>query len=98
MSAQIIDGDAIAAKITDDLKAEIEDLKAKGKAPHLHAVQANPSMLPPLRKEPPQVEYSALEPVNKQSNIPPMGPEICGKALHGFHFPPLPYQSHLLSG
>ncbi len=41
MAAQIIDGDAIAAEITAGLKAEIEELKAKGKAPHLHAVQAN---------------------------------------------------------
>ncbi len=41
MSAQIIDGDAIAAEIVGKLKAEIEELKAQGKAPHLHAVQAN---------------------------------------------------------
>ncbi|NQT19954.1 MAG: bifunctional 5,10-methylenetetrahydrofolate dehydrogenase/5,10-methenyltetrahydrofolate cyclohydrolase [Planctomycetes bacterium] len=39
MTAQIIDGDAIAAKIVDSLKERVEELKADGKEPHLTAVQ-----------------------------------------------------------
>lgn len=39
MPAQIIDGEAIAAKIIGSLKQEIEELKSKGKEPHLSAVQ-----------------------------------------------------------
>ena len=39
MTAQIIDGDAVANGIKEGLKAEIESLKAAGKGPHLVAVQ-----------------------------------------------------------
>lgn len=39
MPAQIIDGEAIAAKIIDSLKQQVEELKADGKEPHLTAVQ-----------------------------------------------------------
>ena len=41
MPAQIIDGEAIAAKIRERLTLEVEALKATGKAPHLVALQAN---------------------------------------------------------
>ena len=41
MAAQIIDGEKVAAEITEKLKVEIEELKAKGRGPHLHAIQAN---------------------------------------------------------
>ena len=41
MSAHIIDGDAISAELIDEIKAEIDALKAEGRPPHLHAVQAN---------------------------------------------------------
>lgn len=41
MPAQIIDGEAIAAKIKEQLAKEVEYLKAIGKAPHLVALQAN---------------------------------------------------------
>lgn len=40
MSAQIIDGEAIAAKVLAQLKSEVEDLKAKGVAPKLVALLA----------------------------------------------------------
>ena len=40
MSAQIIDGEAIAAKVLEQLKCEVEDLKAKGVAPKLVALLA----------------------------------------------------------
>ena len=40
MPAQIIDGDAIAAQVTDKLKAEVDGLKSKGTAPKLVAVLA----------------------------------------------------------
>ncbi|MBM4049229.1 MAG: bifunctional 5,10-methylenetetrahydrofolate dehydrogenase/5,10-methenyltetrahydrofolate cyclohydrolase [Planctomycetes bacterium] len=39
MAAQIIDGDAVAAKIKDALKKDIQELKAAGRGPHLRAVQ-----------------------------------------------------------
>ena len=38
MSAQIIDGEAIAGKIKEQLKAQVADLTAKGNAPHLLAL------------------------------------------------------------
>jgi methylenetetrahydrofolate dehydrogenase (NADP+) / methenyltetrahydrofolate cyclohydrolase len=41
MSAQIIDGEAIAKKITDKVAADVAALKAAGRPPILHAVQAN---------------------------------------------------------
>ena len=41
MPAQIIDGEAIAAKIKERLAKEVEYLKGVGKAPHLVALQAN---------------------------------------------------------
>ncbi len=41
MSAQIIDGEAIAAQIKAQLAKEVEYLKSIGKAPHLVALQAN---------------------------------------------------------
>ena len=41
MAAEIIDGEAIAAKIKEQLAKEVEKLKAIGKAPHLVAIQAN---------------------------------------------------------
>ena len=41
MSAKIIDGEAIASIIKDQLAKEIEALKATGRGPHLVAVQAN---------------------------------------------------------
>jgi methylenetetrahydrofolate dehydrogenase (NADP+)/methenyltetrahydrofolate cyclohydrolase len=41
VAAQIIDGEAIAAKIKERLAKEVEHLKSIGKAPHLVAVQAN---------------------------------------------------------
>ena len=40
MPAQIIDGDAVAAKITAELQKEVEGLKAKGVTPRLAAVIA----------------------------------------------------------
>jgi methylenetetrahydrofolate dehydrogenase (NADP+)/methenyltetrahydrofolate cyclohydrolase len=40
MPAQIIDGDAVAAKITSELQKEVEGLKAKGVTPRLAAVIA----------------------------------------------------------
>ena len=40
MAAQIIDGEAIAAQVREKLKADVNELKAKGKAPHLVAVIA----------------------------------------------------------
>lgn len=39
MTAQLIDGDALAKRIKDELTKEVETLKQKGKAPHLLAVQ-----------------------------------------------------------
>ena len=39
--AQIIDGEAIAAKIKARLAKEVEALKASGRAPRLVALQAN---------------------------------------------------------
>ena len=40
MAAQLLDGKAMAAKIKESLKGEVEQLKSKlGKAPHLAAVQ-----------------------------------------------------------
>lgn len=39
MSAKIIDGEALAGRITDGLKQEVADLKRKGRPPHLYAVQ-----------------------------------------------------------
>jgi methylenetetrahydrofolate dehydrogenase (NADP+)/methenyltetrahydrofolate cyclohydrolase len=39
MPAQIIDGEAVAAAIREELTKEIEALKAAGRVPHLHAVQ-----------------------------------------------------------
>lgn len=39
MPAQLLDGEALAVKIKEDLKAEIESLKKSGAAPHLVAVQ-----------------------------------------------------------
>jgi len=39
--AEIIDGEAIAAQIREQLAKEVEELTAKGKGPHLVAVQAN---------------------------------------------------------
>ncbi|MBM4087437.1 MAG: bifunctional 5,10-methylenetetrahydrofolate dehydrogenase/5,10-methenyltetrahydrofolate cyclohydrolase [Planctomycetes bacterium] len=39
MSAQIIDGDAVAGKIKDALKKDIRELKKAGRGPHLRAVQ-----------------------------------------------------------
>ncbi|MFW6163724.1 MAG: bifunctional 5,10-methylenetetrahydrofolate dehydrogenase/5,10-methenyltetrahydrofolate cyclohydrolase [Planctomycetota bacterium] len=41
MAAEIIDGEAIADAIKARLAEEVEALKAKGKAPHLVALQAN---------------------------------------------------------
>ncbi len=41
MAAEIIDGEAIAARIKEQLAKEVEKLKAIGKAPHLVAIQAN---------------------------------------------------------
>ena len=41
MSARIIDGEAIAAEMTEALKADIEALRAAGRPLRLHAVQAN---------------------------------------------------------
>ncbi|MFP4058237.1 MAG: bifunctional 5,10-methylenetetrahydrofolate dehydrogenase/5,10-methenyltetrahydrofolate cyclohydrolase [Candidatus Brocadiia bacterium] len=41
MAAQIIDGEAIAAGIKEELTGQVEALKTKGKAPHLVAIQAN---------------------------------------------------------
>ena len=41
MPAQIIDGEAIAAKIREKLALDIEDLRVWGKPPHLVALQAN---------------------------------------------------------
>lgn len=41
MAAEIIDGEAIAARIKQQLAKEVEKLKAIGKAPHLVAIQAN---------------------------------------------------------
>ena len=41
MPAQIIDGEAIAAKIKERLAKEVEALKATGRPPYLVAVQAN---------------------------------------------------------
>ncbi len=41
MSAVIIDGEAIAARIKERLAREVEYLKSVGKAPHLVALQAN---------------------------------------------------------
>ncbi len=41
VSAKIIDGEAIAAVIKEQLAKEVEELEAKGKGPHLVAVQAN---------------------------------------------------------
>jgi len=38
MSAEIIDGEAIAGKIKEQLKAQVADLTAKGNAPHLLAL------------------------------------------------------------
>ena len=40
MSATIIDGEAVAARIKEGLKKDIEALTQKGRTPHLHAVQA----------------------------------------------------------
>ncbi len=39
MTAQLIDGNALAQKIRDELAREVESLKEGGKAPHLFAVQ-----------------------------------------------------------
>lgn len=41
MSAQRIDGDAVAAEMLAELKPQIERLTAKGNAPHLAAIRAN---------------------------------------------------------
>ncbi|HPD17142.1 MAG TPA: bifunctional 5,10-methylenetetrahydrofolate dehydrogenase/5,10-methenyltetrahydrofolate cyclohydrolase [Planctomycetota bacterium] len=41
MSATIIDGEAIAARLKERLAREVEHLKSIGKAPHLVALQAN---------------------------------------------------------
>jgi len=41
VAAEIIDGEAIAARIKERLAKEVETLKATGKAPHLVALQAN---------------------------------------------------------
>ena len=41
MAAEIIDGEKVAGEIIEKLAAEVEELKAKGHGPHLHAVQAN---------------------------------------------------------
>jgi len=41
VAAEIIDGEAIAAKIKEQLAKEVEHLKSVGKAPHLVALQAN---------------------------------------------------------
>ncbi|MBN2713860.1 MAG: bifunctional 5,10-methylenetetrahydrofolate dehydrogenase/5,10-methenyltetrahydrofolate cyclohydrolase, partial [Planctomycetes bacterium] len=41
MAAQIIDGDALAAKMLAELKGDIEKLTAEGRQPHLVAVRAN---------------------------------------------------------
>jgi len=41
VSAQIIDGEIIAAKIKEKLAADVEALKAAGRGPHLVALQAN---------------------------------------------------------
>ncbi len=43
MSAQIIDGNAIAEKIRQGLQGEVADLKAKGKEPHLLALMVGES-------------------------------------------------------
>lgn len=40
MAAQIIDGEAVAREMQEQLVREIEGLKAAGRVPHLHAVQA----------------------------------------------------------
>ena len=39
MSARIIDGEALAARIIEGLKQEIDELKKQGRPPHLFAVQ-----------------------------------------------------------
>jgi methylenetetrahydrofolate dehydrogenase (NADP+)/methenyltetrahydrofolate cyclohydrolase len=39
MAAQIIDGDAVAEQMKQELAGEIEGMKARGRVPHLHAVQ-----------------------------------------------------------
>jgi methylenetetrahydrofolate dehydrogenase (NADP+)/methenyltetrahydrofolate cyclohydrolase len=41
VAAQIIDGEAIAAKIKEQLARDVEALKEQGRGPHLVAVQAN---------------------------------------------------------
>ena len=41
MAAQIIDGEAIARQITDQVARDVEALKQAGRGPVLHAVQAN---------------------------------------------------------
>ena len=41
MAAEIIDGEAIAARIKEHLAKEVEMLKATGRSPHLVALQAN---------------------------------------------------------
>ena len=39
MSAQLIDGNAIAEQMKEEIAQEIEDLKGRGISPHLVAVQ-----------------------------------------------------------
>ena len=63
MAATIMDGDAIAAKIIEELKGRTEELKSKGRVPHLRAVQVgeNPASRVYIRNQKKNCEEVGIE-------------------------------------